>query len=815
VIVSSDATEPDAAESEATEPGAAVSEAAVSHAAVSGAAVSEAAEPDAAVSRAVEPDAAVSGAAVSKGTEPDATAPDPEVGPFQPPGPRATAAGLAAGLIEAETERRARQAEAKREVLFADELLPGVGGEPVPLRKALAAGGVATLLMLTILGSFDNLQTATLSVLAPNISTAFHVSDGVIVFISGASSGFLIVGALPMGWLADRFRRARLAGIAGLVFAVMATVSGLAANVFLLFLARFGAGVAQSSTVTVHPAMLADAYPIGVRGRLSGINMMATSVIGALSPLAVGGIAALAGGANGWRVPFLVLGPPAALAALLVFRLPEPRRGQQEMTDVLGEVLEDAVPMPISVEAAFARLLRIRTLKAAIVAFSALGFSLFTGSVLANLWLNQRFHAGAFERGVLGTVGGLGVIAVLPFLGPYYDRLYRRDPARALSLVAVLILAAAVLLPVQWVMPNALAFTLVGVPVQVLLFAAFTMVGPVVQSVSPYRLRAMGVALGAIYTFFIGATGGAVLSALLENAYGPRLADLVIGVPAGLIGGFFLFRGSRFIRGDLSLIVAELREELQERDRRRQAPEDIPVLQVRDIDFEYGQVQVLFDVMFEVRRGEVLALLGTNGAGKSTILKVICGLGTPSRGVVRLNGQTMTFVAAERRGRYGIHLLPGGVGTFTGMSVRDNLEMAAFVLRHDRAARDQRFAYVLDLFPDLAGRLDQRAGSLSGGQQQLLALAMVLLHEPEVLLIDELSLGLAPTAVAGLLAVIERLKADGLTMIIVEQSLNVALAVADRAVFMEKGQVRFTGPARELVDRDDLVRAVFLGADGG
>ena len=741
--------------------------------------------------------------------------PDLVAGVSSAPGTPATAAGMAAGLIEAETERRARQAEARREVLFADELLPGVGGEPVPLRSALAAGGVATLLMLTILGSFDNLQGATLSVLAPNISSAFHVSNGVIVFISGASSGFLIVGALPMGWLADRFRRGRIAGIAGLVFAAMATASGFAANVFLLFLARFGAGVAQSSTVTVHPAMLADTYPIGVRGRLSAINMMATSVIGALSPLVVGGIATLAGGPNGWRVPFLVLGLPAAVVALFVLRLPEPRRGQQEMASVLGEVIEEGDPLPISVEAAFARLLRIRTLKAAIVAFSALGFSLFTGSVLANLWLNQRFHADAFERGVLGTVGGLGVIAVLPFLGPYYDRLYRRNPARALQLVGLLILSAAVLLPVQWVMPNALAFTLVGIPGQVLLFAAFTMVGPVVQSVSPYRLRGMGTALGAIYTFFIGATGGAVLSALLENAYGPRTSMLVIGVPAGLVGGFFLFRGARFIRNDLSLVVAELREELGDRDRRRQAPDDIPVLQVRDVDFEYGHVQVLFDVAFEVGRGEVLALLGTNGAGKSTILKVICGLGTPSRGVVRLNGRTMTFVAPERRGRYGIHLLPGGAGTFPGLSVRDNLEMAAFVLRDDRAARQRRFDYVLGLFPDLAGRMDQRAGSLSGGQQQLLALAMVLLHEPEVLLIDELSLGLAPAAVARLLTVIERLKADGLTMIIVEQSLNVALAIADRAVFLEKGEVRFTGPAQELAERDDLARAVFLGREGG
>jgi ABC-type branched-subunit amino acid transport system ATPase component len=128
------------------------------------------------------------------------------------------------------------------------------------------------------------------------------------------------------------------------------------------------------------------------------------------------------------------------------------------------------------------------------------------------------------------------------------------------------------------------------------------------------------------------------------------------------------------------------------------------------------------------------------------------------------------------------------------------------------AARIDR---VLDLFPDLAGRQGQRAGSMSGGQQQMLALARVLLHDPEILLIDELSLGLAPTVVQDLLLVIERLQEQGQTIIIVEQSLNVALSVADRAIFLEKGQVRFEGPAQELLERDDLARAVFLGKEGG
>jgi ABC-type branched-subunit amino acid transport system ATPase component/predicted MFS family arabinose efflux permease len=726
-----------------------------------------------------------------------------------------SAAGLAAGLIDAETERRAQQAGAQREALFADELLPGVGDADLTLRRGLAAGGSATFLTLVTLAAMDELESAALGVLAPDIRDSFGMSDGAIVFLSAASGAFLVLGALPMGFLADRCRRSRVIGWAGIAFSAMVFACGLAANAFLFFLARFGVGVAKSSTLPVHGSMLADTYPIGVRGRIATVNAGAARTVGALSPLAVGGIAALAGGDDGWRWPFLILGLPALLVAVWAFRLPEPPRGQHEMKSVLGEVVEDKNPMPISMEAAFARLMQIRTIKTCIIAFSALGFTLFTGGVLGNLWADDHFGMSTFQRGLLGSVAGASLLCALPFVGPRYDRLYRRDPARALALMGYLILPGAVLTPVQWFMPNGWAFMLAGIPGAMLSSVTFAMVGPVMQSVVPYRLRGLGAALSAIYIFFIGATGGALLSGLISNAYDPRVAVLVIGVPSTAIGGYLIIRSASFIKSDLSLVVQELREELDERDRQLEDPENIPVLQVRNVDFSYGHVQVLFDVAFDVKRGETLALLGTNGAGKSTILKVICGLGTPSRGVVRLGGRTITYVAPEQRGRYGIHLLPGGKGVFPAMTVQENLEMAAFRMRKDPADRARRFDYVLDLFPDLQNRQSQRAGSLSGGQQQMLALAMVLMHDPEVLLIDELSLGLAPVVVQDLLAILERLKQDGLTIVVVEQSLNIALAIADRAVFLEKGQVRFQGPARELAERDDLARAVFLGREGG
>jgi ABC-type branched-subunit amino acid transport system ATPase component len=243
------------------------------------------------------------------------------------------------------------------------------------------------------------------------------------------------------------------------------------------------------------------------------------------------------------------------------------------------------------------------------------------------------------------------------------------------------------------------------------------------------------------------------------------------------------------------------------------------VLQLANIDFSYGPVQVLFGIDLEVRRGEVLALLGTNGAGKSTVLRVISGLGVPERGVVRLNGRNITYVAPETRARLGVMQLPGGKGVFPGLTVAQNLAISERLAAKahtdgDELVRD-RVARVYELFPELAERKKRVASSLSGGEQQMLALARVLIHEHEILLIDELSLGLAPVIVQRLLELIERLREQGQTILIVEQSLNVALAVADRAVFLEKGEVKFEGAAADLLERDDLARAVFFGREGG
>ncbi len=715
-----------------------------------------------------------------------------------------------AQMVVDQSEERLHADRDDGEIVLPEDALPGTREERTAFRTGLKRAGSRSFIILAIIVFLDNLQGSGLSTLAPNIQSSLHVSSGTIVFVAGVSSGFLVLGIVPLGWLADHFRRPPIIGIATAVFGVMVFFTGLASNIFTFFLARFGAGVSQASTSSVHTSLLADAYPISLRGRIFSAMGMATGLAGALSPLLVGAIAS-AFGVNGWRWAFLLLSLPIVLVALFAFFVPEPPRGQYEKLDVLGEIV-DTNPVPPSLEATFVRIWRIRTMKTCLVAFSALGFSLFTAPVLGNLFLQQHYHLDVFKRGLVGTAAGIGLIAVLPFAGRYFDRRYHEDPAKALSLIGKALLPVAVLVPLQYFMPNAVLWAAFSIIVSILHMSAFTMIGPVISSVAPYRLRGMTGAVSGLYLFFVGAMGGAILSAGLDSAFGPRAAVLIITIPATVVGATMIIRSSHFIRNDLSLIVLELQEEREETRRQAADPGSIPVLQLNHIDFSYGNVQVLFDVGFEVQRGEVLALLGTNGSGKSTALRVAAGL-TPDRGVVRLNGRDITYTTAEQRSRLGLHLLPGGRGVFGEMTVADNLTIGGFSYRSDKEDLRRRKERVLRLFPTLGRLLSRRAGSLSGGEQQMLALAIALLHDPEVLIIDELSLGLAPIVVQELIAVVERLKADGVTMIIVEQSLNVAAAIADRAVFLEKGQVRFEGAIADLIERDDLARAVFLGGE--
>jgi ABC-type branched-subunit amino acid transport system ATPase component len=244
---------------------------------------------------------------------------------------------------------------------------------------------------------------------------------------------------------------------------------------------------------------------------------------------------------------------------------------------------------------------------------------------------------------------------------------------------------------------------------------------------------------------------------------------------------------------------------------------DAPLLSCRGVDVAYDKVQVLFGVDLDVQRGEIVALLGTNGAGKSTLLKAVSGLVQPTAGTILFDGRDITKADAVETAKQGIVQVPGGKAVFPTLTVAEHFKVGAWLFGdEDPADVDARTEEVLSMFPRLRERWDQLAGNLSGGEQQQLALGMAFVAQPSLLIIDELSLGLAPTVVTQLLEIVRKIHASGCTIVLVEQSINVALTIATKAYFMEKGEVRFSGPTEELLERDDILRSVFLhGASKG
>ena len=727
----------------------------------------------------------------------------------------ANAADLAAAVLDEEARRQAEQEQREERVVIADDLLPGVGGEAMALGEVLRAGGRATVVVLTALVLVDTLDSSAFAVLGPDIQQSLHMSDLVLGVVGAIGGLLLFAAAVPLGYLGDRTRRTAIVGVCSAVWAAFAVVTGMIGSVWQLVGARTMIGIGKANEQPVHNSLLADAYPIEGRNRIFGLHRSAQPVGLLVGPLLAGGVASLAGGPSGWRWAFVVLAVPAAVLALVALGLPEPTRGAHEQLAVLGEELGvDADELAVTVGAAFARLKKIKTFYAYLAALGALGFAFVAAPIYLNLVLKDHFHLGAGGRGLVGSVAAVGGVIGVALGGTYGDRIFRRSPERSMQITGLLIASFGLVLAAAVFMPNAALYTAFAALANALVFGAFVPTSGVIAAVTPYRLRSMGFATIGLYLSLVGGLGGALVVGTMADALGNRAAIAIVAPIAALAGGALIFYGSRFVRTDIAAAAAELIEERDERARIA-AGGDLPMLQVRNLDFSYGPVQVLFDVNVDVRDGEVLALLGTNGAGKSTLLRAISGLGIPDRGVVRMQGRTITLTEPRTRVGLGIVQVPGGKAVFPGLSVRENLVASTGTFRSDPERVAASFARVVTLFPVLGERMDQAAGTLSGGEQQMLGLATSLMLDPKVLLIDELSLGLAPVVVQQLLETIERLKAEGLTIVIVEQSVNVALSIADRAVFMEKGQVRFEGPAADLLERDDLVRAVFLGGEGG
>jgi ABC-type branched-subunit amino acid transport system ATPase component len=458
------------------------------------------------------------------------------------------------------------------------------------------------------------------------------------------------------------------------------------------------------------------------------------------------------------------------------------------------------------------RLMLIPTVRRLMVSFAVFGVLLIPYQTFLFFFLEERWNMGPGARGVFFAFTAAVSIAALALFGRWGETQFRRDPGSVTRWSGFLLAIAVVLIGLgglsPWWIGMVALFSASSALVTVLSPALFA----ALLAVVPSQMRPHAGALAGIFLGGVGGIVGALFLSGIDRRFGVAGSMVSLVIP-GVLGALMLATTGKLVPRDLDRMIDEVIED-EEIRHIKSTGAHLPMLACRNVDFSYGQLQVLFDIDFTVDDGEMVALLGVNGAGKSTLLKVISGIGLPWGGSVRYRGVDITYLDAERRLRLGITQIPGGRAVFGPMTVIENLRGFGYTLGRDTKSLDAAIDRCFEAFPRLAERRNQNASTLSGGEQQMLGLSKGLILQPKLLLIDELSLGLAPVIVGQLLDMVRQINAEGTAVVLVEQSVNIALNLVDHAYFMEKGEIRFDGRARDLLARDDLLRAVFLEGAG-
>jgi branched-chain amino acid transport system ATP-binding protein len=681
-------------------------------------------------------------------------------------------------------------------------------------------GGLPFLPLAVLFGlnMADELDRTAFGVLLPEIRDHFGLStQGILTVVSLTLVAALLL-ALPIGFFSDRMPRLPVAMGGATMWAIFSILTGLAPTLVILGIARAGSGLGRAVNEPVHNSLLSDYYDIPVRPRVYGVHRYANAAGQFIGPV-VGGVMAYYWG---WRSPFFVFFVVTFVFIVMGLRLREPIRGKWERKAMGAskEVSETEEVAPSWAES-YRIIWQVRSLRRIFFALPFVAIAVIGLATLGGLYYDEVWGFNEAQRGFLaaGMEGGAQLVGLLLGL-PLATRLLAKGAGhvvRFLGVVSLVIAAAWVVFALAPVLPVALV-------ANAIISASFFLLVPGIYAVLslavPAKVRSFGFAIGTLWIL-----PGLLLLPVIgsfADAYGIR-TGLLLAAPVFALGGYILSTGGQFVEHDIQQVWKSTAARSEVALLRRQGK--VKLLLARDIDVHYDNVQVLFNVNLEVDEGEIVALMGTNGAGKSTLLKAICGLVQASSGAVIFDGRDMTHTPPDEIAGRGVIAVPGGQGVFTQLSVADNLRLAAWTQRKRAAAARADTKRFLDMFPVLRERLHEPAGNLSGGQQQMLTLGMAFIGKPRLLMIDELSLGLAPSVVAQLLVLVRELRDLGTTVILVEQSVNVALTVADRAYFMEKGEVRFEGPTAELLERPDLLRSVFLraaakeveseGAEGG
>ncbi|HZT66599.1 MAG TPA: MFS transporter [Acidimicrobiales bacterium] len=679
-----------------------------------------------------------------------------------------------------------------------DQLLSGAAPEPVRIPRSprgyfgwlagqVGPAGLTPVVILLAVACLERFSNLAVSVLLPNIRDTFHINNQTAITIASLTSILPALLSPFAGFLSDRVDRVRFAQVGTVLVGVAAV--GLGASpvlgVLIVFLLAQGLGLLVNTPT--HNSLITDYYPPESLGTVFTFYLFAFSAIGLVAGPVAGGIGQLAG----WRTSFIALAVPAAIGVVLLARMRDPGRGASIGLHMVDEERS-------SFWEGFRRVRSVRSLRRTWWAAAFFGGGVIAFLQLQSIFFKDVYHYNSAARGALTVVYGLGGLVGTIIGGRAVQVRLRRSRPDLLPVInGLMVVEFGVgivlmgLLPWSWGSVAMLFFLSIGA-------AGFNPAyNAMIGLVTTPRLR------GQAYSYsLIWVTLGAIVVAPIIGGianHHERAATYVLGilvVGAGLVE----LTARQFVERDV-----------KEAQTSQSAADVDALLAVRGLEVAYGgNLQILFGVDLDVQEGEVVALLGTNGAGKSTFLKAVSGLMDPIGGAVFFQGRDITHADAVTKAMLGMALVPGDRGVFPGLSVADNLRIAGWMFRSDQQKMKEATERVLSYFPVLRERLDVAAGDLSGGQQQMLVLAQALMGKPKLMMIDELSLGLAPVVVEQILETVRRLAEDGTTILLVEQSVNVALTVAKRAVFMEKGEIRFSGRTQELLERPDVLRAVFL-----
>ncbi len=677
--------------------------------------------------------------------------------------------------------------------------------ERLSLKRTTAGVAAFPLVILFGLNMVDELGRTAFGILAPEIRDAFNLGNQGIFGIIGLVGVFALGGQVLIGYYADRFSRVKIAILGGILWGTFTLATGLVPTVVLLVIFRSLSAVGRAVNDPTHNSLLSDYYPPEARTGVFYLYRSANSIGQFIGPLAGGGLAFLFGT---WRAPFLLLWIPTAIfVALAIWKLRDPVRGRHEReamgaSEEVAGTEEDAPTLGES----WRILYQVKTLRRIWLSLPFFAVSVIGLASLLSVFYQDVFGLNPFERGMIFAFNepfqlvGIGI-------GLWWARKYASQrPTLVLRLLVVagtLFAVAIAILAVAPSLPIAIAMHMfIAIPFAVILPGLYA----VLSFAIPPRARSMGFAIGALY-YIPGLILLPVVGSLADDI-GVRTALLVVVPPIFFLGSYIISSAAPFVASDVHKIRSSALAQSEVRAARNRG--ESKLLLVKDMDVAYGDVQVLFGVNFEVDEGEIVALLGTNGAGKSTLLKSISGLVEPSAGATVFDGRDMTYSTPHEIAARGIIQVPGGKGVLPGLTVAENLRIAGWMYRREPEHVERATERVLEFFPVLRERWNQPAGNLSGGEQQMLTLGMAFIAKPRLLMIDELSLGLAPIIVEQLLKIVEAIREEGTTIILVEQSVNIALTIAETAYFMEKGEIRFRGPTRELLDRPDVLRSVFL-----